>query len=336
MSTLPGNGPDAQVPGSRSGDSSIPGCCQTRGMTGHYIGSGPYCYANCMAMALADGTDPGLLEVLTGSPFGLELLGGRRPLFNPLGWDPQIGIDAALDLLGWSCQRSDGGDADAALTRLRHAAGCGPVLAGPVEMGLLRHQPDADGAIGADHYVWWRRSTGTWSASTIRTATRTPPCPPWNSPQPGAPTRSHTPTPSTRCAPASAAPGRSPALTRCARQYPPRLPGWKANPPRQAPGSLGTGQAALALASLAQAGLAGDQREELAWFAVRAGARRLADAEYWLGQIGLHDAAMIAGAQARLVGGLQYPLVTGDDAAIAAMMRDLAPTYRQLRDALTA
>jgi hypothetical protein len=38
--------------------------------------------------------------VLTGSPFGLELLGGRRPLFNPLGWDPQIGIDAGLDLLG--------------------------------------------------------------------------------------------------------------------------------------------------------------------------------------------------------------------------------------------
>jgi hypothetical protein len=45
---------------------------------------------------------------------------------------------------------------------------------------------------------------------------------------------------------------------------------------------------------------------------------------------------MIAGAQARIVGGLQYPLVTSDDAAIAAIMRDLAPTYRQLRDALTA
>jgi hypothetical protein len=166
-------------------------------MTARYIGSGPYCYANCMAMALADGTDPGLLEVLTGSPFGLELLGGRRPLFNPLGWDPQIGIDTALDLLGWSCQRSDGGDADAALTRLRHAAGGGPVLAGPVEMGLLRHQPDAAGAIGADHYVMVVGPTGTWSASTIRTATRTPPWPPWNSPQPGAPTPSDTPTPRT-------------------------------------------------------------------------------------------------------------------------------------------
>jgi hypothetical protein len=42
------------------------------------------------------GLGPGLLEVLTGSPFGLQLLGGRRPLFDPLGWDPGIGIDAAL------------------------------------------------------------------------------------------------------------------------------------------------------------------------------------------------------------------------------------------------
>ena len=122
-------------------------------MTARYVGSGPYCYANCMAMALADGTDPGLLEVLTGSPFGLELIHGDRALFDPLGWDPGIGIDDALDLLGWSCERSDGGDEAAALRRLRAAAASGPVLAGPVEMGLLRHQPGSGKAIGADHFV---------------------------------------------------------------------------------------------------------------------------------------------------------------------------------------
>jgi hypothetical protein len=65
-----------------------------------YIGSGPYCYANCLAMAMADGTDPGLLEVLTGAPFGRQLLAGTRPLFDPLGWDPEAGIDTALGLLG--------------------------------------------------------------------------------------------------------------------------------------------------------------------------------------------------------------------------------------------
>lgn len=74
---------------------SVSGDAQTVGMTTRYIGSGPYCYANCMAMALADGIEPGLLEVLTGSPFGLQLLDGRGPLFDPLGWNPEIGIDAA-------------------------------------------------------------------------------------------------------------------------------------------------------------------------------------------------------------------------------------------------
>lgn len=61
-------------------------------------------------MAVADGTDPRLLEMLTGAPFGLQLLGGRRALFDPVGSDPGIGIDAALDLPGWSWEHSDGGD----------------------------------------------------------------------------------------------------------------------------------------------------------------------------------------------------------------------------------
>jgi hypothetical protein len=51
-------------------------------------------------------------------------------------------------------------------------------------------------------------------------------------------------------------------------------------------------------AALAEGGLTDGQRADLAWFAVRVGARRLADAEYWLGQIGLASAAAIAGRQA--------------------------------------
>ena len=108
------------------------------------------------------------------------------------------------------------------------------------------------------------------------------------------------------------------------------------------PGSLGGEEAAVALARLAGHGLADHpgpgltvaQRGELAWFGIRVGARRLADAEYWLGRIGHRDAARIAGAQARLVGALQYPLVAGDDATVAAIFLELAPTYRQLGHAL--
>ena len=93
------------------------------------------------------------MVVLTGSPFGIQLLGAGRPLFDPLGWDPGIGIDAVLSLLGWTCQRSHRTHPAIALQNLRAALAEGPALVGPVEMGLLRHHPDAAGATGADHYV---------------------------------------------------------------------------------------------------------------------------------------------------------------------------------------
>ena len=305
-------------------------------MAVRYVGSGPYCYANCMAMALADGTEPGLLEVLTGSPFGLELLGGRRPLFNPLGWDPGIGIDAALGLLGWSCERSDGGDADTALQRLRDAAASGPVLAGPLEMGLLPYQPDAAGAIGADHYllvfavdgdlVRFHDPHGHPYAALPAAAFAAA----WRADSIGYAHAEYTMRASFRRV-------RAVNALDALRASVPAAAAWlAAEPTRASTGSLGTEQAAWALAGLAEAGLTDDQREDLIWFAVRVGARRLADAEYWLGQIGRHTAAMVAGAQARLVGALQYPLVIGDDAMVAQIMRDLAPTYQELRQALSA
>ena len=113
-------------------------------------------------------------------------------------------------------------------------------------------------------------------------------------------------------------------------------------PGQAPPGSLGGEEAAVALARLARPGLTGQpgpgltcaQRGELASFGIRVGAGRLADAEYWLGRIWHRDAARIAGDQARLVGGMQYPLVSGDDATVAAIFLELAPTYRQLGQAL--
>ena len=71
-----------------------------------YVGSGPYCYANSVAMMLGPAAPPpSVIEVLTGSPFGLELIAGRLPLFDPFGWYPDRGIDDALGLLGWSFRR---------------------------------------------------------------------------------------------------------------------------------------------------------------------------------------------------------------------------------------
>lgn len=306
-------------------------------MTTRYVGSGPYCYANSLAMVFADGTDPGLIEVLTGSPFGLQLLGGRTPLFDPLGWDPDIGIDAALELLGWTCERSDGGKAAEAMSRLRHAVAAGPVLAGPVEMGLLGHQPQAQGATGTDHFVLvtgfhadmvrFHDPDGypyaTISAKEFATA--------WRGDSIGYANAEYTMRTAFRRV-------RDIAPLDALRASLPRAVAWLDGKPGQAPpGSIGSGAAALALAGLIEDGLAAGQRDSLVWFAVRVGARRLADAEYWLGQLGLAQAAAIAGVQARLVGSLQYELVAGDnDVSAAASLRELAPTYAALRQELAS
>jgi hypothetical protein len=71
-----------------------------------YAGSGPYCYSNSLAMVLGPAAPPpSVIEVLTGSPFGIELLAGRLPFFDPYGWDPDRGLDDAIALLGWTCRR---------------------------------------------------------------------------------------------------------------------------------------------------------------------------------------------------------------------------------------
>lgn len=305
-------------------------------MTARYIGSGPYCYANCLVMALGDGTDPGLVEVLTGSPFGMQLLGGHRPLFDPLGWDPETGIDAALSLLGWTCQRSQSTHPAMALQALRAALAGGPAVVGPVEMGLLQHQPDAAGAAGADHYVLvtgldddgvgFHDPDGyphaTLAADSFAAA--------WRGESIEYARGEYTMRSGFRRIRLVAA---EDALRACVPAAISWLNGRSALAP---PSSLSGGEAALALAELVTTGLTNAQRDELVWFAIRLGARRLSDAQYWLAQAGLTQAAEIAGQQSRLVGSLQYPLVTNDKTAAAKTLRVLAPTYRQLAQALSA
>ena len=96
---------------------------------------------------------PAVIEVLTGSPFGAELIGGTAPFFNPLAWDPGIGLDTATGLLGWTCTCLTAGSEAEAAALLREARASRPLLAGPMEIGLLLHHPDSGTAIGSDHYV---------------------------------------------------------------------------------------------------------------------------------------------------------------------------------------
>ena len=301
-------------------------------MTVRYIGSGPYCYTNSLAMMLgSEAPGPAVIEVVTGSPFGAELIGGHTPFFDPLGWDPGIGLDAAIGLLGWTCQQTSARSDSEAAARLCEASDKSPLLAGPVEFGLLLHHPDSGSVLGSDHYVV---VTGVedglvrfhdphghpyatlptddfvaaWRADSIGYATR--PCTARADFQ--------------RVCDVDATTALRRALPAAARW----LAGYAGRP--VPPGSLGGAAALERLADLVETGLEPWQHGHLAYFAVRVGARRLADAAACLAFIGQNQAASIADRQARLVGALQYPLVTGDRSAVAGLLRQLAPTYEQL------
>ncbi|MGN9839033.1 hypothetical protein ACTMTI_13020 [Nonomuraea sp. H19] len=298
-----------------------------------YLGSGPYCYANCVAMMLGPHAPaPGVIETLTGSPFGMQLEGGREPYFDPYGWDPERGIDPAVELLGWECERSEGGDAGEALARLRAAVERGPAMAGPVDMALLPYIPDG----GGDHYVVVLAVEGdavvvhdphghpyaTMPVAGFLAAWR-------------AESLEHVQTPFVlrtgfarvrETSVLEALRGALPAAVRW-------LEGRDDLPVK--PGSLGGGDAALRLAEMVEEGLDDGVRGLLTHFGVRVGARRLADAASCLELLGLAEAASVAAGQARVVGGLQHPLTVGDDAAVAAGLRRLAPTYDRLRAMLS-
>ncbi|MFI6861077.1 hypothetical protein ACIBKZ_14440 [Streptomyces sp. NPDC050421] len=304
----------------------------------HYIGSGPYCYANSLAMVVGESAPPpAVIEVLTGSPFGFELLGGTLPLFDPYGWDPDHGLDAAITLLGARCARTAGGTAEVAEERLRAAAARGPVLVGPVDMGLLLHQPGTPTTDGGDHFVAVLEVDGgtvvfhdphghpftTLPVADFLVA--------WEAKAVG-----YTDAPYVMRA--GFVQERQVSAEDALRASLPAAERWLAGRhDRPVPaGTLGGAAGVEALADLAEAGLDARMRGFLAHFAIRVGARRLSDAAHCLDSLGLSAAASVAAGQARLVGSLQHPVVTGDDRVAADGLRRLAATYERLRTALAS
>ena len=294
-----------------------------------YVGSGPYCFANSLAMVLGpDAPDPSLIEVLTGSPFGVSLLGGNVPFFSPPGWDPEVGLEAAIELLGWKCGVASGGTDDEAMDLLRELSAKGPVLVGPLEMGLLLHHPGSGRPIGSDHFVvviavedgkvcfhdphghpfatlaidefadaWRADSIGYANDSfTLRTEFRRV---------------------------------RDVDPLDAMRASVPLAIGWL-----EGSGNATSAKAVERLADLVHGGLETWQLEHLLHFAIRTGARRLADASTWFTEIGYDQASEVAAIQARLVGSLQYDLNTGQTYTAVTTLRRLAPTYEYLRSAL--
>ncbi|MGN8118829.1 hypothetical protein [Labrys sp. 22185] len=119
-----------------------------------YVDSGPYCYANSFAMMFgATAQSTAVIEFATSSPFGMQVLPGGLPFFDPYGWTPEASFEAALAVLGWRLWRESGSSAGEALARLEAALSEEPAWGGPLEIGHLVHQPGMTGPIGADHYA---------------------------------------------------------------------------------------------------------------------------------------------------------------------------------------
>ena len=88
-------------------------------MVASYSGNSAYCYSNCLHMCLAHtGMTPmpsvGLVECMTGMPFGACFLKEDPPLFfpSPACIDPDIGLSRAVETLGWTCTLWRGNDRD--------------------------------------------------------------------------------------------------------------------------------------------------------------------------------------------------------------------------------
>jgi hypothetical protein len=300
-----------------------------------YVGNGPYCYGNSFAMLLGERSpSTAVIEVASTGPFGMQLIGGTTAFFDAYGWNPDIGCERALTAIGWTSAKTSGGTPEEALDRLRTAVDDGPVFVGPLEMGHLRHQPEMTGPIGADHFVValevgdehvlihdphgfpyaevpladflaaWKADTLTYGDPyTMRTGF------------------SRFAEISDADAIRSVIPAARDNLSMVTEE---KMP----------PGSLGNADAAHRVADLIEAGAENGLREDFIYFAVRVGARRLDDTATCLATAGHPAASAVAATQARLVGSLQRPLVDRDFPRAAAALRELAPTYERLREAL--
>ncbi|MCY3713572.1 MAG: hypothetical protein OXH02_09810 [Gemmatimonadetes bacterium] len=125
-----------------------------------YTGNSHYCYSNSLHMCLqhagmADLPEPGLLECMTGMPFGALFLQFETPLFFPSHADlnPNSGMSRALSILGWTCTQWEGENVESALEALKANLKNGPILLGPLDLGFLPYDPNHRLKRGGDHFI---------------------------------------------------------------------------------------------------------------------------------------------------------------------------------------
>jgi len=125
-----------------------------------YSGNSAYCFSNSLRMCLKnagieDLPDIGLLESLTGMPFGATFLDLQIPVFfpSPSNINPEKGLSLALESLGWNCTTEYFEEEKNAKKALEKAVKEGPVLVGPLDMGGLSYDSNRLLKQGGDHFV---------------------------------------------------------------------------------------------------------------------------------------------------------------------------------------
>ena len=315
-----------------------------------YTGNGTYCFTNSLHMSLLGaGADrqtlprPGVLECLTTMPFGKMFFRGEHGLgFFPSGPDihPDLGLDRALDCLGWTCQSWHGGDEAEAVARLREAIADSHVLIGPVDMGYLTYNPVYPQAQGSDHYVVALAFDGetvtlhdpagypythlpladflaAWRAERVDYGDR-PYHMRWAFRQ-------------VESRPSAQAITRAlPAIRATVVADPGGASIWGPTGPQV----YGGERALRELAAALQGGEAERLAGSLVWFALPLATRRLNDAAQFLAEAGLTAASHCADDLARLFGAAQYPAVHHDWPIVAHLMDQAADVHAALATAL--
>lgn len=127
-----------------------------------YFGDVSLCYTNSLAMALDSvGVDvrPEHLEALMVMGNGASVVEDdpRHPLVFFDNGEPDVSISNCLRILGFTWEEffveEPVADVDEVRDRLARMLESGPVVAGPLDMGLLTYNPNYQGLGGVDHFV---------------------------------------------------------------------------------------------------------------------------------------------------------------------------------------
>lgn len=122
-----------------------------------YIGNGAYCYANSTAMLLAsigERVSPSFIEVLTGVGFGAVWDEAEKVAWFNGKLTPDEGINNALKLLGFTTAGNTPlADGSTSIEVLKEEIRKGPVILGPLDMGMLTYHPNHPHLSGCDHYI---------------------------------------------------------------------------------------------------------------------------------------------------------------------------------------